>query len=120
MDSSYPPPQFCPLRRALSGAGLLHPHEAHSSLSLERNVHHVTPAQCAAHFVSFGAKQVGSQPPLAAAGFSAQRGCQARLVPNELLCVFDAFGGDLEQDWVQFIETAQQRYMLVSHWSILA
>ena len=120
VDSSHPPPQFCPSPRALSGAGLMHPHPAHSSLSQERNVHRITPAQCGTHFVFFGAKQVGSQPLLAAAGFSAPRGCQARFVPNAFLYVFDAFGKCQEQDWVQFIETAQQRYMLGSHWTVLA
>ena len=52
--------------------------------------------------------------------FSAPRGCQARFVRKALLCVFDAFGKYQEQDWVQFIETAQQRYMLGSHWTVLA
>ena len=79
-------------------------------LSQGRNVHRLTPAQCGAHFVFFGAKQGGSQPLLAAAGFSAPRGCQARFVPNALLYVFDAFGKYQEQDWDQFIETAQQRW----------
>ena len=57
----------------------------------------------------FGAKQVGSQPLSAA----------ARFVPNALLDVFDAFGEYQEQDWVQFTETVQQRYMFGSHWTIL-
>ena len=92
VDSSYPPPQFCPSPRTFSGAGLMHPHPAHSSLSQERNVHRITPTQCGAHLVFFGSKQVGSQPLLAAARFSAPRRCQAKFAPNALLYVSDAFG----------------------------